>query len=73
MLDNDNWHGILKLKEKKYMTKEIAEELLRVLEIITDHAEETYPHFESERGQVDIARAVKAIAKAKGITYEVQS
>lgn len=27
-----------------------------------DHAEETYPHFESPRGQRDIAQAKKAVA-----------
>ena len=41
-----------------------APELLTALQVLTDHAGEMYPHFESERGQRDIAAAVSAIAKA---------
>ena len=41
-----------------------APELLAVLEALADHAAETYPHFESHRGQVDLACARAAIAKA---------
>jgi hypothetical protein len=44
----------------------LAAELLEILEIITDHACEMYPHFESERGQREIAQARAAIAKATG-------
>ena len=42
-----------------------APELLAILRTLTDHASETYPHFESERGQREIADARKAIAKAE--------
>ena len=42
-----------------------APELLAVLEALADHAAETYPHFESHRGQVDLACARAAIAKTK--------
>jgi hypothetical protein len=41
-------------------------DLLEALEILTEHAQEKYPHFESHRGQQDINRALKAIDKAKG-------
>jgi len=30
---------------------------LDALRVLVDHAKETYPHFESERGQRDIAQA----------------
>ena len=43
-----------------------AEELLEALIILVDHAQEAYPHFESERGQRDIEQAKVAIAKARG-------
>ena len=43
-----------------------APELLEILQTITSHAQETYPHFESERGQLEIAEALTAIAKATG-------
>jgi hypothetical protein len=39
-------------------------DLLAALETITAHAQEAYPHFESERGQRDIAAALAAIQKA---------
>lgn len=45
-----------------------APDLLDVLRVLTDHAKETYPHFESDRGQRDIAAALAAIAKATGET-----
>ena len=41
-------------------------DLLAALEVLTKHAQEVYPHFESERGQRDIRAAIDAIAKAKG-------
>jgi hypothetical protein len=41
-------------------------DLLAALETLVDHAQEKYPHFESERGQRDIAAALKAIARARG-------
>ena len=41
-----------------------APELLEALRVLADHAQEQYPHFESERGQRDIAQALAAIAKA---------
>ena len=40
-------------------------ELLDILRTLTDHASETYPHFESERGQREITRARNVIAKAE--------
>ncbi len=42
--------------------------LLEALSTITEHAQETYPHFESDRGQRDIAQALAAIAEAEGNT-----
>ena len=48
--------------------KAINAELLAALQIMTDHAAETYPHFKSERGQRDIDAARAAIAKARGET-----
>ena len=41
-------------------------DLLEALKAMVDHASEQYPHFESERGQKDIAEARAAIAKATG-------
>ena len=41
-------------------------DLLAALEVLTKHAQETYPHFESERGQQDIKAALAAISKARG-------
>lgn len=43
-----------------------APELLGALSVLVDHAEERYPHFESTRGQTDLAQARAAIAKAEG-------
>jgi hypothetical protein len=43
-----------------------APELLEALRILTEHAQERYPHFESDRGFADIERAQAAIAKAEG-------
>ena len=43
-----------------------APDLLAALRVLADHAQETYPHFESSRGQTDIAAARAAIAKAEG-------
>lgn len=43
-----------------------APELLAALRILTEHAQEQYPHIESERGQRDIAQALAAITKAEG-------
>lgn len=43
-----------------------APELLEALRVLADHAQEKYPHFESERGQADIKAALGAIAKAEG-------
>lgn len=37
------------------------EMLEKALAIITDHATEVYPHFESERGQADINYALTAL------------
>ena len=43
-----------------------APDLLEALVILLYHAQETYPHFESERGQRDIESALDAIRKARG-------
>jgi hypothetical protein len=43
-----------------------APRLLKALCVLVDHAQEQYPHFESERGQQDIRRALEAIQWAKG-------
>lgn len=43
-----------------------AGEMLTALQVITEHAKERFPHFESERGQEDIKAAEFAITKAKG-------
>ncbi len=43
----------------------VTTELLNALKVLVDHAQETYPHFESERGQRDIARALRAIGLAE--------
>lgn len=40
--------------------------LVAALEVLTEHAEETYPHFECERGQREIAEARAALALARG-------
>jgi hypothetical protein len=40
--------------------------LLDALIALVEHALETYPHFESPRGQADIAAAWNAIWKARG-------
>ena len=49
-------------------THATAPRLLEALETLTNHASETYPHFESERGQTDIAAALAAIKATKGNT-----
>jgi hypothetical protein len=36
------------------------------LEVMVDHAKETYPHFESERGQRDIREAEIALRSVNG-------
>lgn len=40
------------------------DELLKACKVMVEHASEKYPHFESERGQVDILQASIAIANA---------
>lgn len=42
-----------------------APELLEILKILVDHAQEKYPHFESDRGQAEIKRALDVIRKAE--------
>lgn len=45
--------------------------LREALFMLTDHACETHPHFESPRGQEDIARAVVALGDdAKRLAYQ---
>ncbi len=41
------------------------EQLLGAAETLAAHAEEMYPHFESERGQEDIARVKQAILRIR--------
>lgn len=41
-------------------------ELVEALAVLTDHARETYPHFESERGQREIAAARAILSKCEG-------
>lgn len=36
-------------------------ELIEAARILVDHAREVYPHFEVERGQVDIRRVADAL------------
>lgn len=43
-----------------------AREMQTALRTLVEHAQERYPHFESERGQLDIARAVLALIKSEG-------
>ena len=43
-----------------------APDLLETLKVLVDHAQEQYPHFESDRGQRDIGHALNAIARAEG-------
>lgn len=57
------------------MVEEIADRavnahagLVEALEVMTDHAGEKYPHFESERGQRDIKQAQAVLAKAREVT-----
>ena len=44
----------------------LSGEVLAILETLTSHAAEKYPHFESERGQEEIQIALELISKAKG-------
>jgi len=39
-------------------------DLLKALRVLVEHAQEKYPHFESERGQRDIEQALAVLAKA---------
>jgi hypothetical protein len=41
------------------------EQLRAALELMIDHASEQYPHFESPRGQRDIAQARNALELSK--------
>ena len=43
-------------------------QLIEALEVMTEHAGETYPHFESERGQRDIKQAQAVLAQAREVT-----
>ena len=45
--------------------KAVNVELLAILTTVINHASEMYPHFESERGQREIAEARKAIERAE--------
>ncbi len=39
-------------------------ELLDILRILVEHAQERYPHFESPRGQAEIDLALKLLARS---------
>lgn len=39
----------------------------KALQALIDHASETYPHLESERGQQDLAAAREALAKYESL------
>lgn len=41
-------------------------EMYDALRVLVDHAQEAYPHFESDRGQRDIASALAVLAKVEG-------
>ena len=43
-----------------------APEMLALLVILTDHASEQYPHFESERGQRELAQARALLREIEG-------
>lgn len=43
-------------------------DLLGALLVLVDHAEEPYPHFESERGKMDLAQAHAALDSGLAIT-----
>jgi hypothetical protein len=71
VLTGDDQHSICELKSLPEMRENsrliaAAPELLAALWILVDHAREKYPHFESPRGQADIALAIAAIDKAMG-------
>jgi hypothetical protein len=56
----------VEINESRAILLATSSELLWALEVMVDHAQEMYPHFESERGQIDIAYAQFVIAKARG-------
>lgn len=58
------WSRTLEVAQANARLIAAAPELLAALQTLTDHAQERYPHFESERGQRDIDAALAAIAKA---------
>ena len=43
----------------------LISEIVRMLDILIDHASEKYPHFESERGQRELTKARALLAKAR--------
>jgi|HubBroStandDraft_4_1064222.scaffolds.fasta_scaffold449576_1 hypothetical protein len=62
---NEVWGASLSECDANYKLIAAAPDLLEALRVLTDHAQEKYPHFESERGQKDIEASLKAIAKAE--------
>ena len=42
-----------------------AQKMRKLLTVLLDHASETYPHFESERGQKEIAAGRKLLARTE--------
>ena len=52
------------LSEANAVVLALAPDMLRLLQTLTEHASETYPHFESERGQAELAEARALIARA---------
>jgi hypothetical protein len=61
-------NGELLLPEQEANARliEAAPVMLEALRVLVDHAQEKYPHFESERGQQEIATALAIIAKVEG-------
>jgi hypothetical protein len=55
-----------KLREEHNALMNQSADLLAALMEMMDQAGEVYPHFESERGQANIAKARAAIARATG-------
>jgi hypothetical protein len=49
------------------MAKTLIERTIEAVETLVDHAEEMYPHFESERGQRDIAEASAVLGELRGL------
>ena len=55
---------VQRLRDKREQDRKRIAALVAALQKMTDHAQETYPHFESERGQADIKQALEALELA---------